>query len=268
MDEVLTKTGWDFEAASRVSPQWWSDWVLRRTRGDDPFGSYRHDERDGCPNALFLDFHYLTKEQGRLGQLSSFRKGVALAVAGLDPVVEDDHFLCEMIDLAALVRAREENVREALRGWLDGGVLLSVERRNACRAAVFALAALQERGSVVDDARWREWMLPGKIALFPNYFLVAAFSGLAISREHVPVAELLELFRLYRASRMLPAEDDSGVRHHFLLSPAVLALWVEREAAEVERELRVGVRDSADWDLVVLCASKRHPAIKEVQGGS
>jgi hypothetical protein len=200
-------------------------------------------------------------------ELDACKKGAASFLASLKPLPEEEepaHLLLNALDLVGHLRVREDEALQTLRDWICHRKLLerSVGHLELHRAALYALAAAQERGKSEDEGIWKEWLKPreeGKPEQ-AHFFLPAAFSGLALSRKAVPGPELLQLLCHYKEIR------NSGSR--IPVSPAILALWVgrERKADEVLRELWEAMEASRtpqpDWEIIVRCARRMWPSVR------
>lgn len=263
---VFTRDGeWNVAAIRGLSPSFWREWIELRLRGDDPWLPYSKDEFPDTAHGLFLG---LAEQERKLDlDLSALRAGASAFLASLGPLPEEAqpaHLLLNALDLVARLRVREEDALRTLRDWITNGKLLarSGNPLELHRAALYALAAAQERGNPEDEALWAVWLEPwdGGEPDPADFFLTAAFSGLALSRSAVPSSELISLLKRYREAK--------AAGRRVRVSPAILALWVgrEREADCVRREIWQAMAasecPSEDWATIMRCASRMWPAVR------
>lgn len=262
---VFTTDGhWNKKTIEQLSSGFWKEWIEVRLQGIDPLIRYSRDEYPDCANALFLRFAKEAPEQDI--DLTLFQKGAAELFVKLNPNEEGSevkYVLANILELIAILKAPEAKVMNTLRDWITKENLLkrSDWPLELHRSALYALAALQERGNSEDEAIWQKWFNPWKDAEQKErlIFLPAAFSGLALSRKTVPCAELLKLLNYYKQS----INTDARLR----ISPAILALWIGRELENesVKQELWEAINQSTtseeNWEIIRRCADRLHPEI-------
>jgi len=263
--DAFTRDGdWNAEALSQYDAAFWREWIEARLRHQDPWVPYSRDEYPDNAAQIFVRF---AQEAPKLGiKAAACEQGAAEFVASLDwdPSSEEPaHLLRNALYLVGKLRARQEDALTTLRGVIGAQKLLARSEwpLELHRTALFALAALQEPGNAEDEAVWRKWLEPWEARGEEHSydFIPAAFSGLAMSQPHVPAKELRELLARYDQAR------DSG--HPMHITPAILALWVDREhdSDGVREELVAAVRQSDDpprhWETIRKCADRVWPCI-------
>ena len=130
---------------------------------------------------------------------------------------------------------------------------------------MYALANLQEKSG---DPRftdiWRAWFQPQDHLNVSKYSLIpAAFSGLAMSQRHVPGDELQKLLG-FRAEAH---EQGCDLK----ISPAVLALWVDRESDSINviQEIWNAIQQTdtpeENWEIIRECADRTWPEVESFE---
>ncbi len=222
---------WNADAVNRLEPEVWQAWIAARLRGEDPYLRYARDEFPELAPEVFVQ---LANQERELHlNLAACRVGAGRFLAGLDSELERSPLLLKnAMELVGRLRARTPEALRTLRDWIDSEKLL---RRpdspmDLHRSALLALAAIQQRGNPEDQPLFERWLQPWKGASEGHeaVFLPAAFSGFALSSEHVPAGQLCGLLEQYREARQR--------ERPFPLAAAVLALWIDRRDPEQVRD--------------------------------
>jgi len=262
---AFTRDGaWNFEALITYGREFWRGWIEARLRHRDPWVPYGRDEYPDTAAWIFV--RYAREAQSRGISIQPCQEGAGDFLSSLDwqPTTDEPaHLLRNALFLIGKLRARTPEALATLRELITSEVLLGHAGLplELHRTALYALAAAQQRGNDEDRQIWLKWLEPwdGAGDGHRHEFIPAAFSGLAISEPHVPKDELLKVLALYQQAR---AED-----HRMKLTPAILALWIDREGESVlvREELWEAVCDGpqrdAYWEIIRMCADRAWPCI-------